>query len=487
MITPAQPESQPSTEDEEARFQRLYETVWRQRLLDSLNDPSIVAPPSSKPYRSLLLFGLFDGGLAVSVQLAIWLTGQLKDYAWLPVFWLVVLTGVAITSPLAIRAVRGFRQYFSVGARQALRADRRRPVLYLRSFALDATLMSRLSLASRIFGLAVSSMTLEERVVKLLGKLGPVIAIGRPGEQLPTLGAARFYVSNERWNQKVAEIVSVAQLVVWASGTSSGLRWELSHLLKMLDPGRLLLWLHPNILGLYGEAREREWEKFREQFADLLPPQFPATIGETRFIYLAADGTPVAVPPDDYVRKYPDSDALRNLLYSTGKLKAPRGYWRASSRTAALGYGFAAGILAWLTTGIWFFVGGLLWPNPKFPAGLFLERVFSQSLSLLWVFCSFVCGGVWGIALVTVQPYLAHRRISYPSAAILFAVALGWMTYAAMLAATGLPLRLGDDLSYAASLVDTVLWPMLWGVLWGYFIVLLLRLLPAAPGRPKPP
>ena len=485
MNTPAQPERQAPAEDEDARLRRLYETVWRQRLYDSLNDPSIVAPPSCKPYGSLLQFGVFLGCVLASVHVSGWLAAQLKDYAWLPVGWLVVLTTLAVTSPLAIRAVRGGRQFFSRNAQQALRADRRRPVLYLRSFALDDTLMRRLSLASRILSLAVPSLTLEERVVKILGRLGPVIAIGRPGENLPALGAARFYVSNERWNQKVAEIVSVAQLVIWASGTTEGLRWELSHLLKMLDPGRLLLWLHPNILGLNGEAREREWRKFREQFADLLPPQFPATIGETRFIYLRADGEPVAVLPDDYVRAHPDSDALRNLLYQTGKLTAPRLFWRTSSKATALAYGFVAGIIAWLAAGISFFLIALLWRNSELPAATFLDGLFYPSF--LWIFCSFACGGIWGVAFVAAQPHLARRRVKYPFAAIIFATALGWMSYAALRFGTGIQLVPRTDFSHWAVQIDAVLWPTLWGVLWGYFIVLLLRLLPAAPGRPKRP
>jgi hypothetical protein len=393
MTPPAQPQA--PAEAEEARFQRLYETVWRQRLYDSLNDPSIVQPQSRKLLSSLLLFGLLLVCIAVAVHISGWLAAQLRDYAWLPVGWLVFAAAVAITSPIAIRAVRGFRQFLAPNAQRVLGADRRRPVLYLRSFALDDTLMTHISLKSRILSLAAPSLTLEERAVKILGKLGPVIAIGRPGEKLPTLGAARFYVSHERWNQKVAEIVSVAQLVVSASGTSVGLHWELSYLLRMVAPGRWLLWLHPNIIGLNGEAREREWQKFREQFADLLPPQFPATIGEARFIYLGDDGSPVVVLPDDYVRAHPDSDALRNLLYRTGKLAAPWWFWRTSSKTTTFACGFVAGILAWLATGISFFVIGVFWGNPAIPAALFLDRVFSTDLSLPWVVCSFACGGMW--------------------------------------------------------------------------------------------
>jgi hypothetical protein len=63
----------------------------------------------------------------------------------------------------------------------------------------------------------------EQAIVKVLRKYGPVIAIGRPCEALPPLGAARFYVSDELWKSKVEDTARVARLVVWATGLSEGL------------------------------------------------------------------------------------------------------------------------------------------------------------------------------------------------------------------------------------------------------------------------
>jgi hypothetical protein len=63
-------------------------------------------------------------------------------------------------------------------------------VLYLRSFALDAQL-GRPSRMERFLG-TIPLANAEQAIVKVLRKYGPVIAIGRPGEALPPLGAARF-------------------------------------------------------------------------------------------------------------------------------------------------------------------------------------------------------------------------------------------------------------------------------------------------------
>src|ERR1700689_734469 len=92
-----------------------------------------------------------------------------------------------------------------------------------------------------------------------LGPMWPGDAIGRPGEGLPALGAARFYVANAHWQEKVADVATVARLVVWASGTTQGLQWEITHLIRSLAPEKLVLWAHPHLLDLDADEREAEW------------------------------------------------------------------------------------------------------------------------------------------------------------------------------------------------------------------------------------
>ena len=104
------------------------------------------------------------------------------------------------------------------------------PVLYLRSFEDDAT-------ASAFRG----DLTEEENLVRALAHIGPVVAIGKPGEELPLAGASRFYVTDDRWQERVAELVGRARLVVIRTGLSPGLMWELRTVLKLSEPSRVLL------------------------------------------------------------------------------------------------------------------------------------------------------------------------------------------------------------------------------------------------------
>ena len=74
---------------------------------------------------------------------------------------------------------------------QALRVpiyDSRPHVLYLRSFQTDASTPFKV--------LASGFTTEEEQLADVLRPLGEMVAIGRPGESLPTPGAARTYATD---------------------------------------------------------------------------------------------------------------------------------------------------------------------------------------------------------------------------------------------------------------------------------------------------
>jgi hypothetical protein len=104
------------------------------------------------------------------------------------------------------------------------------PVLYLRSFDDDIKAAKRRG-----------SWTEEEHLVQMLALIGPVIAIGRPGEKLPQLGARRLYVSDEEWQGTVENLIKRSRLVAIRTGRSTGLLWEFQKCLELLRPDQLLL------------------------------------------------------------------------------------------------------------------------------------------------------------------------------------------------------------------------------------------------------
>lgn len=113
----------------------------------------------------------------------------------------------------------------------ALKADPE-SILLLRSFDDD-----RLTLRSTLLGGGIVSPSLpsgrvrfEEFLVWILKLFGPVVAIGRPGEGLPELGAVRTYWSDDQWQDAVRQTAMRCGGIVLIAGSSEGLKWEMERL-----------------------------------------------------------------------------------------------------------------------------------------------------------------------------------------------------------------------------------------------------------------
>jgi hypothetical protein len=130
--------------------------------------------------------------------------------------WLVIWAG-----PLGVSMVRRGRRLRAPDALNKLRKDKRPPALYLRSFGDD-----QLSDPSaRPYQLAIDSY--EDRATRALNRIGPPIAIGKPGEETLHPGAARIYVQDNDWQQAVMYFMRCSAVVVLVVGKSPGIRWEM--------------------------------------------------------------------------------------------------------------------------------------------------------------------------------------------------------------------------------------------------------------------
>ncbi len=301
--------------------------------------------------------------------------------------WLVYFAGaVFVVSRLRNRWIRQSWQLKARSAEEELaRAGAKRPVFYLRSFNLDERL-DKPSLFERLMG-SIPLANSEQVLTRQLRKIGPVIAIGRPGEKLPALGAARFYVSEDLWHQKVGDVVKVSQLVLWATGITPGLRWEIGHLIENLPPEKLVLWAHPHLLKMTATEREEEWTKFLAALGDIFPKPLPATLGDARFICFAADWQPIPIAPRWWgpVRAMsslfnPMNSALTEVRkIKQGKAEVNQAVYRAEapatkeSSLAAL-IGVAGPEIAWGRVAAFFFATFISW-NSAFLAPVLIRTV----------------------------------------------------------------------------------------------------------------
>jgi hypothetical protein len=135
--------------------------------------------------------------------------------------------GLAFTIGGFLVAVLGgalFRLACALGradTRRLLAVDHRAPVLYLRSFDDDTLPLATIASARRPFFELLSFRgrdPFEEAVAWELATYGPVVAVGRPGRSLASLGAAREHLSDDTWKAQVAGRMHDARAIALAAG-----------------------------------------------------------------------------------------------------------------------------------------------------------------------------------------------------------------------------------------------------------------------------
>ncbi|NGY65328.1 hypothetical protein G7043_41185 [Lentzea sp. NEAU-D13] len=153
------------------------------------------------------------------------------------VLWVIPVVAVL---PTAYFVLRYARPWSARGAAQVLRSDERVPVLYLRGFGDDRG-AAVVDVPRTLLHAALTVHSREEELVSALRAFGPVIAVGRPNERLPRLGAARFYLPQNDWKQGVRELMDQCQLIVLRLAPGEGLWWEVEQARTTQPPEKLVL------------------------------------------------------------------------------------------------------------------------------------------------------------------------------------------------------------------------------------------------------
>ena len=74
-----------------------------------------------------------------------------------------------------------------------------------------------------------------------MARVGPVVAIGKPGERLPQLGAARLYVDDDHWQETIDALMTRSALVVVRAGNTPNLWWEIERAMTNQRPDRVVI------------------------------------------------------------------------------------------------------------------------------------------------------------------------------------------------------------------------------------------------------
>ena len=105
------------------------------------------------------------------------------------------LVAFLVSAHVGFKLLRTGWKYDVVSAEQLLATDPRPPVVYLRSFEADSEIVMRppgfWNRAMTVIFDYMMMFSPEQELEEILNRVGPVIAIGKPGEPLPELGAAQ--------------------------------------------------------------------------------------------------------------------------------------------------------------------------------------------------------------------------------------------------------------------------------------------------------
>jgi hypothetical protein len=220
----------------------LIYSLRHHRLRQNLLEPPLSSPQSvteNKTPRWLYRFGIRLTALPDITMAMLSFIAALILFGLPPLLTILgVLPRVlsCLTIPMFCGALYVAARFLYLARRRMVRSaldvrhrDERRPILLLRSFRDDNLKVKRAlrGIVSSMTAYRVP-MTLESCVAKFLWRFGPVVAIGRPGEDLPPLGAARQYVSGSanEWQSNVERMIEEAQLIVAVLGITEGLAWE---------------------------------------------------------------------------------------------------------------------------------------------------------------------------------------------------------------------------------------------------------------------
>jgi hypothetical protein len=210
-------------------------------------------------------------------------------------FLVSVAAGIFVYQLVAmVRLARYLQRASQPGVERKLENDSRPPVLFLRPFTIDELVLSPFSIGWRGFEylLSMERRTFEEYLARAFEEVGPVIAIGRPGEVAAPIGAAREYLDDALWQQRVLERAEAARLIIMVCDATPGMKWEIANVPQRVGLRRILLFLPVDESGEAMRSAEwyERWDRLVNEFRFL-----PEVREDTIAVVFNESGVPILV------------------------------------------------------------------------------------------------------------------------------------------------------------------------------------------------
>jgi hypothetical protein len=203
---------------------------------------------------------VYVGGLLPAALAAIAVGGHL----------LIMVLAYLPAARLAGRLWNRGRRQLAIRVQELRKLDTRPPILLLRSFEDDNLPLEKRHHFFWFLFTQRETLTLESFVVNQIWRLGPVLAIGNPRDDLSPLGAPREYVSDDDWQTHIRSYLIESAYVVCILGATPGLSWEYQQIHALGKQDRTLVVFPPRPF----EELQRRWAILQRYF----PPAASANI-----------------------------------------------------------------------------------------------------------------------------------------------------------------------------------------------------------------
>lgn len=162
-------------------------------------------------------------------------------------------------------------------------------VTYLRSFTDDEEVGKENSddvAVQRVgIGFATSNSTFEGYALRTVRSARYLVTIADPKTRLPLLFANVVYARNDEWKENALRLIQSSEFVIVTLSASSGLDWEVEHILKGGHLQKVVFILPPTTKG----ARQARWNHFLEACRKFGVLQLPSG-------HVAADALTISFP-----------------------------------------------------------------------------------------------------------------------------------------------------------------------------------------------
>jgi len=260
-----------------------------------------------EPLRSFWLGGLLKA-LGIVAFFTAFVTALLVPL-WLPIHHFDSVLQALAYVPATLLIYYGYRLSLRT-ASEVRQGDTRPPILYLRSFGLDGRtnlnppgfiaqslgletpwLLRWLGPVGNIYPIRLVRLCLsraadhaEEQLATFFQRLGPFIAIGRPGDRLAIGGAARVYLEDADWRAAVQRLMDEAQVIVIQPDDTEQMWWEIRETFQRTKLENVLFLL------LSCEGAQWKYERFRLQFEHETGRMLPRALGDGIFLHFTPAG-----------------------------------------------------------------------------------------------------------------------------------------------------------------------------------------------------